>query len=68
MADEPAGIVCAACGCADLRVTHTIRLRSGAVRRYRQCRNCLRRLTTVEAPPALLRGLFPKLFPPTNSN
>jgi len=41
------GILCPACGCADIRTTHTIR-HPGSVKRYRQCRYCGRKMITRE--------------------
>jgi transcriptional regulator NrdR family protein len=48
MSDEPAGIRCRGCGCQDLRVTKVMRVRDGMIRRYRECRNCGRTMTTHE--------------------
>lgn len=45
---ESKGIRCADCGCTDCRVTHTERLRTGHVRRRRECRHCGRRFVTWE--------------------
>lgn len=41
------GIECPKCGCRHLFVTNTIRLLR-KIRRYRQCRNCGRRFSTIE--------------------
>lgn len=49
--DEPKealGIVCRACGCADLRVFKTRRISGGRIRRERVCRNCGKRTITTE--------------------
>jgi hypothetical protein len=57
------GIQCPLCGCVRLRVTNTVRER-GIVKRYRKCRGCGRRFSTLEGglkelsaaiPAALLR-------------
>ena len=48
-ATNDVGIRCRGCGCQDLRTTHTRRVREGMVRRYKECRNCGRRLTTHES-------------------
>jgi hypothetical protein len=45
---EPVGIVCRQCGCADLRVWYTRRLRGGRIRRVRVCRHCGKRAVTTE--------------------
>jgi len=44
---EVPGVRCPACGCADLRVWST-RRRTDRVIRVRICRNCKRRVPTVE--------------------
>lgn len=49
---EPPGLRCPKCGCRDLRVTKTVRLAAGRIRRYRRCRHCARPLTTLEMPVA----------------
>lgn len=49
--DPPAGIVCPRCGCADLRAYCTRRLRKNRIRRYRTCRHCGKRITTIETTP-----------------
>ncbi|RPI81170.1 MAG: hypothetical protein EHM42_09725 [Planctomycetaceae bacterium] len=46
--DEPVGIVCRQCGCADLRVWRTRRMRGGRIRRERVCRHCGKRTVTTE--------------------
>lgn len=48
IAGEDRGFSCRKCGCRDLRVYRTERLREGRVRRIRYCRNCGTRKTTVE--------------------
>jgi transcriptional regulator NrdR family protein len=45
---DPPGIRCARCHCPDLRVDKTVRLPIGRVRRYRVCRHCGHRQTTLE--------------------
>lgn len=64
----PLGICCPRCGCPDLRVTRTMRLPGGRVRRYRECRHCGRRVCTLELPPSQARvaisSNFPGNFPP----
>ena len=55
-ADKPAGIACPRCGCQHLlaelprglwRVVTTKKVRDGYVR-YRRCRNCGKRIRTIE--------------------
>lgn len=48
MSEAEVGIRCRGCGCQDLRCTKTMRVREGMIRRYRECRNCGRRMTTHE--------------------
>ncbi len=50
--DGHAGIRCGGCGCSHLRVVNTRQLSFGGIRRRRECRNCGRRLTTID----LLQG------------
>jgi DNA-directed RNA polymerase subunit RPC12/RpoP len=50
--DPPRGIRCPRCQCRDLRTTHTRPLPGGLIRRYKRCRHCSQRLTTVEARPS----------------
>lgn len=45
---EPPGLVCRECGCRDLRVWRTTRLKNGTVRRERYCRNCGTKKITFE--------------------
>lgn len=52
--EQPRGVYCPRCNCGDLRVETTVRLPGGRIRRYRVCRHCGRRLTTVEATLANL--------------
>lgn len=47
---EQLGICCPKCGCADLRVTRTMRVRRG-IRRYRTCRHCGWRMVSNEKLP-----------------
>jgi len=51
--DQPVGLTCPRCGCADLRVNNT-RCMPGRIVRYRQCRHCGRKVTTYEVTPAAL--------------
>jgi hypothetical protein len=44
---ENSGIYCVKCGCKDLRVVTTMNY-DGEIRRYRQCRNCGKRVRTRE--------------------
>jgi transcriptional regulator NrdR family protein len=49
--DQPVyGVKCSRCHCTDLRVTKTVRLPNGRIRRYRACRHCGRHTTTLEMP------------------
>lgn len=48
MSDDQVGIRCRRCGCQDLRTRRTMRVREGMIRRYRECRNCGRTMTTHE--------------------
>jgi hypothetical protein len=61
-ADNTRGVVCRKCGCADLRVLNT-RYSMGRIVRYRQCRNCGKRVTTYEVPPAMLDSASQELAP-----
>ncbi|HPY76665.1 MAG TPA: ogr/Delta-like zinc finger family protein [Anaerohalosphaeraceae bacterium] len=42
------GIACPKCGCKDWKVTDTRVFSHNKIRRYRQCRNCGRKIRTVE--------------------
>ena len=46
--EEDRGIECPACGCRHFHVLYTRPTPSGRIQRRRECRNCGRRLTTVE--------------------
>lgn len=50
--EQPRGIVCPKCGCADPRTTHILRLPRNRVRRYKRCRYCNCRIVTTESTPA----------------
>lgn len=47
-AESDKGLCCRRCGCRDLRVYYTRKLREGRIRRVRICRYCGARLTTTE--------------------
>lgn len=47
---QPVGFVCRACGCGHFEVVRTVRQQGGRVKRERRCRNCGRRMATVEMP------------------
>jgi hypothetical protein len=42
------GLECRSCGCRHFYVRNTVPLPGGKIRRYRECRNCGRILTTTE--------------------
>jgi hypothetical protein len=44
---DKGGIYCVRCGCRDMHVVTTMDYDSG-IRRYRQCRNCGKRIRTKE--------------------
>lgn len=52
---EPAGLVCPRCRCTDLRTTNTVPLPGNRIRRYKACRNCGRRLVSIEVPPSQVK-------------
>jgi len=45
--DEPKGLVCPNCGCRHFYVVYT-RQRTDKIVRRKECRNCNRRVTTIE--------------------
>lgn len=46
---QPApGLACGRCGCQHLEVVYTRRWTPGKIVRRRECRNCGKRLTTIE--------------------
>ena len=47
-AGEKGGLECRKCGCRHFRVVYTRRARSGKLVRRRECRNCGKRMTTIE--------------------
>jgi transcriptional regulator NrdR family protein len=47
---QPVGFVCRGCGCGHFEVVRTVRQHGGRVKRERRCRNCGRRMATVEMP------------------
>lgn len=56
--DVEPGLRCPRCFSAWSSVSKSLRLLRGAVRRYRQCRHCGRRFTTLEVPQAqVARGV-----------
>lgn len=46
--NKPIGIECRACGCRHFYVVYTRRAMGGKIVRRRECRNCGKRITTVE--------------------
>lgn len=46
--DERLGLRCPGCGCRDFRTPNVVEI-PDAVRRYKQCRNCGKRIRTREA-------------------
>ena len=48
--EEPQGIRCRRCNCADLRTVRTLPLANGTVVRTKQCRHCGTKVQTREAP------------------
>lgn len=55
---KPLGIVCPKCGHAQLRTTNTRRLPDNRTRRYKRCRKCCRRMTTIELTMADLQKML----------
>jgi uncharacterized protein YlaI len=54
--DESGLLVCDKCGCMDFRTYATKQLSIG-VQRYRQCRNCGRKVVTLQARERYLRDV-----------
>ncbi|MBE3132782.1 MAG: hypothetical protein IMZ55_04860 [Acidobacteria bacterium] len=54
----PVGVACPKCGCGHAPVINT-RHHPGRTVRYRQCRNCGRRFTTIEVSPADVSAPIP---------
>lgn len=48
--NDDLGIVCRKCECPDLRVTRTVKVFGGKIRRTRECQHCGAEMTTTEAP------------------
>lgn len=47
---DEVGLVCRSCGCRHFEVVRTVRQSEGRIKRERRCRNCGRRMVTMEAP------------------
>lgn len=47
------GIRCPKCGCRHFYTTHTERLKNNRIRRRKICRNCGRRIVTIETLPLM---------------
>jgi transcriptional regulator NrdR family protein len=56
---EPVGLRCPRCHCGHFMVTKTVPVPGGRIRRYRRCRHCAHRLTTVEMPAGEAARLRP---------